>query len=143
MAFSKNNTVAWSDVQALYNNLNAAKTYIGQTTVTVPENPGLTAPATVTSLKNSIESCRSNKYIGDIALTGVTVPSAGSYLYPDIFNRMNDTITAIRNTCLHDSANFTSNNSFGSFSCRGFGSFSMNMFHSRSGSCSQSTHNSF
>lgn len=141
MAFSTGSTVSWADVQTLYNNLNAAKQHIGQSTVTVPSNPGLTVPSTVTALKNQIESCRSNGYVGNTALTGITVPSSGTLLYPDIFNRMSSTISAIRNTCLHNGANFSGNHGFGSFSCHGFGSFSMDMFDSKQGS--SYTHNSF
>lgn len=141
MAFSAGNTVSWSDVQTLYNNLNAAKTHIGQSTVSVPGNPGFTVPSTVTNLKNAIESCKSNGYVGNTALTGITVPSSGALLYPDIFNKMNNTIAAIKNTCLHNGADFSGNHGFGSFSCHGFGSFSMDMFDSKQGS--SYSHNSF
>lgn len=141
MAFSAGNTVSWGDVQALYNNLNAAKSHIGQSAVSVPGNPGLTVPSTVTSLKDAIESCKSNGYVGNTALTGITVPSSGTLLYPDIFNRMSSTIDAIRNTCLHNGANFSGNHGFGSFGCHGFGSFSMDMFDSAQGG--SYSHNSF
>lgn len=134
MAFSTGSSVTWSDVQALYNNLNSVKTNkLGQSAVAVPSNPGLTLPAQVTALKNAIESCKSNSYINAAGTynTGITVPSTGSLLYPGIFNTMSNTITKINDTCLHNSAHFTSNHGFGSFSNNGFGSFSINMFHSK------------
>ena len=155
MSLSAGNIVSWSDIQSIYNNLNTAKTYLSQTQVTVPSNPGLTVPSTVQSLKDSIESCKSNSYVNAAGsyLTNVTTPGTGTLLYPGIFEQMNDTINKIKNTCLHNSAHFTSNHGFGSNSSNngfgsngnhGFGSNGNDTFHSaRSGNGSQSVANSF
>lgn len=147
MALSSGNKVLWSDIQTIYNNLNSAKSRLSQSAVAVPANPGSTIPAQVSALKTAIESCNANSYINAAGthVTGITVPGSGTLLYPGIFNTMQDTITKINNTCLHNAAFYTNNHGFGSFSCHGFGSFDVNMFHSK-GSSSNSgfgPHNGF
>lgn len=139
MSLTKDSSVLWSDIQAIYSELNTAKSRLSQTAVTVPSKPTTVKTDVVSNLKNAIESCDANKYISAAraAVTGVTVPSAGTLLYPDIFTRMRTTISKIQSTCLHDSAHYTSNH--------GFSSFSMNMFNSRANSSNSgfSYHNSF
>lgn len=140
MALSTGSTVAWSDIQALYNSLNSVKiNKLGQSAVAVPGNPGFTSPSQVTALKNAIESCRANSYIekaGTYA-TGITVPGSGTLLYPGIFNTMSQTITNINNTCLHNASHFTNNH--------GFSSNNINMFHSKASSSNSGfgPHNGF
>lgn len=137
MSLSTGNTVLWSDIQAIYNNLNSARAHLSWGAITVPGNPGLTVPSTVQALKDQIEACRSNAYVNAAGTwrTNITVPAAGTLLKADIFVRMNDTINAIKNTCLFNSANFGSNNGFGSFSSNhGFGSNSFDTFNSRADS---------
>lgn len=95
MAFSKDSTVAWSDVQGIYNSLNTARTKFGFSKVSVPSNPGTCLPAQVTSLNNSIQEMRSSGYVGSRANTGITIPARGSLLYPGIFNTMQNTINTV------------------------------------------------
>ncbi len=138
MALSQNNKVLWNDIQNIYASLNEAKDYLEQTRINIPQQPLKPLPQEVTDLKTAIESCDANKYIeaAGAAETGITVPSSGNLLYPDIFAAMNNTIATIKNTCLHDAAWYTGNH--------GFSSFSMNMFHSNKSNITNfQVHNSF
>ena len=64
----------------------------------------------------------SNKYLKNVAVTGVTVPSTGTLVYPFEFTKISQTITNINNTCAFDS--FDNCKGFNSFdNCKGFNSF--------------------
>ena len=128
MSLSKGSSVSWSDIQTIYNNLNTARKKFSFATVTVPSNPGIAKPSQISSLKNSIEELRSNRYVGNTALTNVTVPSRGALLYPNIFSSMTTTIRRIQDTCVFD--NFCR---FDGFSSDFFAENGNNTFHSSSG----------
>lgn len=137
MSFTQGDTVSWGDVQSLYTRLQTAYTKFSLGTISTPSNPGLTVPSTVSALKTAIENARSNSYVSRAGtyVTNVTVPSTGTYLYPDIFEQMSTTISNIQNTCAFNSAFFTSNHGFRTFSGNnGFSSNSFNTFHSRASS---------
>lgn len=138
MAFTTGNSVAWSDVVALYNSLNEVRSRFSLGTTTVPGNPGYTYPSAVSNLKSAIEACRSNRYINEQNTwqTNVTVPSVGDYLQPDVFKAMETTIGNMAKTCAFDSAYFSASfHAFRSFSSNnGFGSNSFDTFHSRASS---------
>lgn len=55
----------------------------------------------------------SNKYLTSTAVTGVTVPRAGSLIYPLEFTRIRTTIDNINNTCAFDAGFNSNNNGFG------------------------------
>lgn len=136
MAFSTGSTVAWSDVQAIYNSLNTARTKFGFSTVSVPSNPGSCLPSQVSALNNSIQAMSSSGYVGSNANTGITIPASGTLLYPGIFNTMKNTISTVQGLCKFDSFN----SSFDGFSSCFFAENSCDTFHSSS---SFSTANSF
>lgn len=128
MSLSQGSNVSWSDIQTIYNNLNAARQKFSFATVSVPSNPGYTMPSQVSDLKSRIEELRSNKYVGNTALTNVTVPARGTLLYPNIFNSMATTVKRIQDTCVFD--NFCNHCGFSSDF---FAENGNNTFHSSSG----------
>ena len=131
MSISKGSTLQWSDIQTLYNNLNTARRKFDYRTVTVPSNPGKVLPSQVTSLKNSIEELRNSFYVGSTANTGITVPSSGTLVYPNIFTTMSNKISAINKLCAHDS--FTEECEESSGGGDFFAENGNNTFHSSSG----------
>ena len=139
MAFSTGSTASWSDVQSLYTRLNTARKKFSISTVSVPGNPGTMTPAQVTALKKAIEAMSSNKYVSDTAKTGITVPAAGTLIYPDIFKTMSTTITNIQNKCVHNASFYTNNHGFSSNGNHGFDSNGNFTFHSSSGTANSFT----
>lgn len=116
MAISTNNKLSWADIQTLYNRLNAARTKFGFSAVTVPSNPDIAKSSQVQTLNSYVNNMSNNKYLTDVAVTGVTVPSVGTLIYPLEFTKIKTTIDNIRNTCAFDSFDSSfnsSNNSFG------------------------------
>ena len=113
MAISSSNTLSWNDIETLYTNLNTARQKFGFTTVTVPGNPGLAQPSNISDLDSAVNAMASNQFLTSTAITGVTVPRAGSLIYPLEFTRIRTTIDNINNTCAFD-AGFNSD-------CNGFG----------------------
>ena len=108
MSIATNETLKWSDIQALYNNLNTARKKFGITTITVPDNPGVVKPAQVQALNDNVNSMSANSYLRTVARTGVTPPAAGTIIKPLEFNRISTTITNIQNTCAYDSSYYSS-----------------------------------
>lgn len=113
MAISSSNTLSWNDIETLYTNLNTARQKFGFTTVTVPGNPGLAKPSSISDLDSVVNAMASNKYLTSTAVTGVTVPRAGSLIYPLEFTRIRTTIDNINNTCAFDAGFNSNNNGFG------------------------------
>lgn len=113
MAISSGDTLSWSDIETLYTNLNTARQKFGFTTVTVPGNPGLAKPSSISDLDSVVNAMASNKYLTSTAVTGVTVPRAGSLIYPLEFARIRTTIDNINNACAFDAGFNSNNNGFG------------------------------
>ena len=138
MAISTNNKLSWTDIQTLYNNLNTARTKFGFSTVTVPSNPGIAKPSQIETLNSYVNNMSSNKYLTNVAATGVTVPKVGTLIYPLEFTKIKTTIDKIQNTCAFDSFDssfhasfYSSNNGFGfNSSNNGFHVCSNNRFSS-------------
>ena len=104
MALTKGNKAQWSDIQNLYNKLNTARSKFSITQVSVPANPGLFFGNQTTNLSSQVDAMKSNSYIGQTAVTGVTAPSKGEPISPEDFSIISSTIDKIQNTCAHDAA---------------------------------------
>ena len=103
MSISKGSKLSWSDIQNIYTSLNTQRSRFGYSTVTVPSNPGKTTTSAVSNLKVAIEELANNKYVGGTASTGITVPSAGTLIYPSPFTIMSGTVNNIAGVCAFDS----------------------------------------
>lgn len=104
MALTKGNKAQWSDIQNLYNKLNTARSKFSIAQVSVPANPGLFFGNQTTNLSSQVDAMKSNSYIGQTAVTGVTAPNRGEPISPEDFSIISSTIDKIQNTCAHDAA---------------------------------------
>lgn len=104
MGFHMIEKVSWEDIQALYTSLNEARTKFTLATVEVPENPGLTIPANIQALNDSVNDMSSISFLTNIAVTGVVVPSTNELLKGKPFQQINGTISSILDTCPHDTS---------------------------------------
>lgn len=142
MSLETNQIASWADIQALYNAMNSAREQFSLATVTVPGNPGIMVNTSISSLNDQVNAMSSNKFLTNIAVTGVTVTPRGELIAVAPFTRISNTITTIQNTCAFDSFTFyTGNNGFQSF---GFDSFnnSYRAFSYRTGrGCNFRSHN--
>jgi hypothetical protein len=126
MALSQGSVASWADIQSLYSALNTARTKFGFSTVTVPSNPGTMINTSVSNLNSLVNAMSSNKYLKNVAVTGVSVPARGDLIAVSPFSKISTTITRIQGTCAHDSFTFHTgnfaNDSFHAFngSFRGF-----------------------
>lgn len=103
MSISKGSKLSWSDIQSIYTSLNTERKRFGYSTVTVPSNPGKATTSAVSNLKTAIEELKNNKYVSSTANTGVTIPSAGTLIYPLPFSTMSSTVGKIADVCAFDS----------------------------------------
>ena len=104
MALTRGNEAQWSDIQNLYNKLNTARSKFSITQVSVPANPGLLLGNQITNLSSQVDAMKSNSYIGQTAVTGVTAPNEGEPISPEDFLIISSTIDKIQGTCAHDAA---------------------------------------
>lgn len=111
MPISTNSLLLWSDIQSIYNSLNTANQKFGAAQVSVPNNKNnLVVTTHLSNLVASVEALKSNKYVGNVAETNVTIPSRGTLIKPVEMNQIISTINNIQALCAHDSyysANFT------------------------------------
>lgn len=103
MSLTQFDYASWADIQALYTAMNTARKKFSISTVTVPSNPGEMIPQNVTALNTLVNNMSSNRYLTDVAVTGVTPPRAGQLIKPDVYTKISRTISRIQNTCAHDS----------------------------------------
>lgn len=130
MSISKGSKLSWSDIRSIYTSLNTQRSRFGYSKVTVPSNPGEVVPSAVSKLKAAIEELKNNTYVGNTANTGVSVPSAGTLIYPLPFTTMSGTINNISKVCAFDS--FTPCDFDNGFSSCYVAENSDNTFHSSS-----------
>lgn len=106
MSLSKGNKVLWSDIQAIYSQLNNCQNKFSVTQTTAPTNPGRCSPQVVSDLKNFIFALSGNKYIGTsnvAAVFNLTTPQVGELLKADPFGTMTSTLSTVYDLCTHDS----------------------------------------
>jgi hypothetical protein len=110
MALSKDQVASWADIQALYNTMNAERTKFSLSTIAVPSNPGTMVTRSIADLNSQVNAMSSNKFLTNIAVTGITMPATGDLIAVSPFTRINNTLTNISNTCAFDSFTFNTNN---------------------------------
>lgn len=115
MAIESKQLLSWADIQAIYTSLNQIREDFSMNTVNVPGKSGTVKNSDIQRIDTYINEMRSNRYIGDVAITGVTIPDRGTLIYPVELRRMSDTLVNIEQVC-------TFNSSFKANDCNGFNS---------------------
>ena len=93
----------WTDIQAIYTNLNIAKQKFSQTQVSIPANEGKAVLTThLSTLVSQIEAMSSLDKIGSAANVGVTIPSRGDLITPFEFSRAAQVAETIAGICNHN-----------------------------------------
>lgn len=106
MPISSNSLLDWTDIQAIYTNLNIAKTNFNQSTVSIPNNENQYVLTThLSNLVSQIEAMKSITKIGDAATVGVTIPSRGDLIKPIEFSRAATVAETISRICNFDGFN--------------------------------------
>lgn len=103
MALQQEDKASWEDIQALYTAMNTARQKFSIKAVSIPENPGQITPENVTDLNTLVNNMSSNRYLTRVAVTGITPPTAGELIKPDVYTKISRTISRIQSTCAHDS----------------------------------------
>lgn len=118
MPISVSNILDWADIQAIYTNLNTAKTNFGQSKVSVPNyDSNIVLTTHLSNLVSQIEAMKSLSKIGANANVGVTIPSRGDIITTFEFSRAADVARRISEIC-----NFDAFNAAHYTSCHGFNS---------------------
>ena len=107
MALTADQETLWSDIVAIYNNVNAARQKASLNTVSVPTHATAQVPiksAHVTDLGNALAALNGKVYDTSTGATySVTIPSVSDLVQINPFTTINSTATSIRNICVHDS----------------------------------------
>ena len=118
MSLSTRSKVSWTDIQNLYTAMNTERKRFSMSTVTIPNNPGLTIPEHVATLNSLVNAMSSISFLTNVAVTGVVVPSRQTRLFASPFTRIADTIEDISNVCIH-CGDFSQGCSFSDSGCSG------------------------
>lgn len=161
MTLSAGNKALWSDITAIYTTLRNAQSKFGITQTTLPSNPGVMKPSTISNLKTAIVALSNSNYVSSsfVANTkAISIPAVGTLIKATPFSTMNTDVTNVFNVCAFDSSFNASCFGFSSdfcFSCSdcdfqsfsfigsGFGDFSDNSFGSSNFSSGNSSHDGF
>lgn len=108
MSVSSSKIVNWSDIQALFTNLNTAKAkfFPSQSNFSPSSGgqDGVVLAKLIQDLNSYIESFSSNSYVGARANISQNPPNANDLISPTLINTFETTIRAINDTCAYDSS---------------------------------------
>jgi len=120
MSLTKDYKVEWSDIKAMYDNLNRSRAKFSVNGQSFPQiNPESqvdkpAASTNISDLKAAIEELKASHYVGEAATVTTPVPEVSTLLKPIDFNNQLDIIYS---KCIDDQTDFT----FSFCSCNGFG----------------------
>ena len=118
MSIGAGNKILWSDIQAIYSQLNSVQTKFNITKTSTPSNPGVAKTTQFSSLRTAIFNLNNNSFIknsGAITNFNMDVPSVGSLIDDQPFLNMQTALTKALNVCT-----FNNFDGFDSDCCAGF-----------------------
>lgn len=113
MSIKSKDKLSWNDIKNLYTLLNENYKKFSIPVVKIPEQyKKKVVPNDVQTLNTYVTNMTSNKYIKNVANTGVVIPETKTLIYPLEFGKIKTTLENINKVCPHDNSFYTSNNGF-------------------------------
>ncbi len=100
MALSQDNKALWSDVSAIYANLNSVRGEHSMSAITIPANTDKTISRTqIVALQSAINVLHSESHLTGVAQTSITLPAVGDTIRPGFITTMNGNINRMSGVC--------------------------------------------